>query len=75
MELAMMLELFVTVFVAAFVALVIFGHGLLFATILKCGRDDYLGGRDRRPRHVPRSQVDTTMVSAEMVSARRNLRT
>jgi hypothetical protein len=36
----MMFEVVATVFIAAYIGLVIFGHGLLLIAILKCLRDD-----------------------------------
>jgi hypothetical protein len=41
----MFLEVVITLFVAAYIAIVAFGHVLLFAALLKCLREDYGGGR------------------------------
>jgi hypothetical protein len=44
----MLLELTVSIFVAAYIAVVVVGHVLLFAAIFKCLRDHFTDGRPRR---------------------------
>jgi hypothetical protein len=49
----MLIELIMYALVATFVAVVVLGHVLLAAAIIKCAREDLTGGRrmvaDRRP--------------------------
>jgi hypothetical protein len=45
----MILEVIATAFIAAYIGLVIFGHGLLFIAILKCLVNVVAGGGDPRP--------------------------
>lgn len=44
----MLIELIIAAFVAAYVAIVAFGHVLLMAAIYECPREDGGGGRGRR---------------------------
>jgi hypothetical protein len=53
LESTMLVELIMYALVATFVAVVVLGHMLLAAAIIKCAREDLTGGRwmtaDRRP--------------------------
>jgi hypothetical protein len=53
MPATMLIELIMYALVATFVAVVVLGHVLLAAAIIKCAREDLTGGRrmtvDRRP--------------------------
>ena len=51
----MLIELIIAAFVAAYVAVVAFGHVLLMAAIYKCRREDGSGGH--RPRTAVRPQI------------------
>jgi hypothetical protein len=59
-----LIELIITAFVAAYVAIVALGHVLLMAAIYECPREDGSGGRGRmtavRPRIAAATPVNRT---------------
>ena len=58
----MLIELIVAAFVAAYVAVVAFGHVLLMAAIYECRREDGSGGRGRMTAARPQIAAATPVV-------------
>ena len=75
----MLIELIITAFVAAYVAIVALGHVLLMAAIYECPREDGSGGRGRmtavRPRIAAATPVNRTQGADAIIAGSVSTRT